>query len=265
MLEEGHKQFAAFKKKLKAHEPVFGLVMQSTMTAVAEIVARTGDDFAWIDMEHTAMTFGDVEHLIIAMENCGGVPLVRVRHNEANCIGQVLDMGARIVNVPHVDTVEDARRAVRGARYYPLGRKGYATCSRSTSQGRERLDIAAMKEKNEAAMLMVQIESEEAVRNIAEIAAVDGVDILFVGCGDLGQDMGISLDPGHPKLREALARVSKALKRTGKTGGIMVSDPSTVHSYCNQGFNLICCGVDTMVFKNAAESLLVRFGNGEGG
>jgi 2-keto-3-deoxy-L-rhamnonate aldolase RhmA len=265
MLENMCRQFAAFQERLKAHQPVFGLVMQSTMTASAEIVSQAGYDFAWIDMEHTTMTFGDVERLVIAVENRGGVPLVRVRQNEANGIGQVLDMGARIVSVPHVDTVDEARRAVQGAKYYPLGRRGFATCSRSTRQGMHRLDMAAMQDRNEAAMLMVQIESEKAVRNAAEIAAVEGVDILFVGCADLGQDMGISHDPGHPKLREALAHVSKAIKKTGKIGGIIVSDPSVVPSYCDQGFNLICCGVDTMVFKNAAESLLARFRNGESG
>jgi 2-keto-3-deoxy-L-rhamnonate aldolase RhmA len=259
MLDRVRERFAAFQGKLSAPEPVLGLVIQSAMTSAAEIVARAGYDFAWIDMEHTALTFGDVERLILALENCGCVPLVRVRNNEANCIGQALDLGGRIVDVPHVDTAEDARRAVRGAKYYPLGRRGYATCTRSTGLGAERLDRAAMREKNDSALLMVQIESEEAVRNAAEIAAVKGVDLLYVGYADLSQDLGISPDPAHPKLREAVATVSMALKTSGKIGGIMVSDPAELASYCAMGFHLICCGIETMVFRNAAQSLLARY------
>ena len=208
------------------------------------------------------MTFADVEQIIIALENSGSVPLVRVRENDANCIGQVLDMGARIVAVPHVDNAADARRAVQSAKYYPLGRRGYSTCNRSTRQGMQRLDLATMKEQNASTMLMVQIESEEAVRNAAEIAGVEGIAILFIGSADLSQDMGISPDLAS-EMQAAVATVSKAIKAAGKIGGLTVSDPSSVASYSDLGFNLICCGLDTLVFKNAAVSLLNQFRTGK--
>ncbi|MCE5252157.1 hypothetical protein LLG96_18300 [bacterium] len=263
MLNPKREHFMNFREKLRSHDPVFGLVMQGTMTSWAEIIALTGFDFVWIDMEHTAMTFSEVEHLIITLENYGCVPLVRVRRNEANCTGQVLDMGARIVNIPHVDTVEDALEAVRNARYFPLGRRGYSTCSRSTLQGKQRLDTSLMAEKNDETMLMVQIESGEAVRNVDDIAAVEGVDILFIGSSDLSQDMGITPDPRHPKLEEAVHTVSRAIKQHGKIGAFIVPDPSRVPYYCDLGFNLIICGMDTAMFRSAAETLLARFKPGD--
>ena len=245
-----------FKQTLAGREPVFGLVMQSTMIASAEIVALAGYDFAWLDMEHTAMTFRDVEHLVIALENYGCVPLVRVAANEPNCIGQALDLGVRVVNVPHVDSVEDACRAVR-AQVRPVGPPRLCHVSRSTGQGTQRLDAAAMRQKNEETMLMVQIESREGVRNVAEIAAVEGINLLFVGQADLGQDLGVP--PDHPKLHEALAAVGRAIRAAGKNGGLIVSDPSKLAACRQLGFDLICCGLDTMIFRNAAESLLARF------
>jgi 2-keto-3-deoxy-L-rhamnonate aldolase RhmA len=251
--------FIHFREKLAAGAPLFGLVLQNPVTAFAELIALSGFDFAWIDMEHTAMSFQDIERMIIALELHGCIPLVRVRENEPNQIGQVLDMGARIVNIPHVDTAGDARRAVYGAKYYPLGRRGYATVSRSTRHGMANLDIEMMREKNERTLLMVQIESEEAVRNAEEIAGVEGVDVVFIGYADLSQDMGINPDPLHPRCEEAAMRVGRALKRTGKPGAFFVSDPGRVPFYRDMGFTMISCGIDTLLLKNAAEKLIALY------
>jgi 4-hydroxy-2-oxoheptanedioate aldolase len=263
MLDNKRELFLRFKQQLSEKKTAFGLITQSPDTAWAEIIALTGFDFAWIDMEHTARTFGEVQHLIVALENYGCIPFVRVRQNEPNCIGQVLDMGARVAIVPHVDTVDDALRAVHGAKYYPLGRRGYATCSRSTRHGIQKLNIDSMQEKNDETMLMVLIESEQAVRNVEDIAAVDGIDILFVGYADLTQDMGLSPDTNHPRLTEAVEKVGKALNHSGKIGAFSVSDPSRVPYYRDLGFYIICCGMDTMLLKNAAETTFARFKAGE--
>ena len=252
-----------FKKKLQSGKPVFGLVIQNPVIACAEVIALAGFDFCWIDMEHSAMSFHDVEKLILALEFNGCVPLVRVRSNNINFIGQVLDMGARIVAVPHVDTAEEAREAVKGAKYYPLGRRGYATYTRSTSQGDMKLDIDLMKTKNEETMLLVLIESEEAVKNVEEIARVDGVDILFVGFADLSQDMGITPDFSNPKLLEAVGTVGKALETSGKTGAFFVSEPDKISQYREMGFSMMVCGVDTMLLKKAAVGLMERIKTSE--
>ena len=259
MSNRSNEYFNKFHKKLEEGKPVFGLVIHNPDTTVAEIVALAGFDFCWIDMEHTALSLQDVEKLIIALELHGCVPLVRVRTNDANAIGQVLDMGARIVAVPHVDTVEDAQKAVYGAKYYPLGRRGYATCSRSTLQGNLKLDNDLMQIKNDETMLLVLIESVEAVRNAHAIASEDGVDILFIGYADLSQDMGITPDTNNPKLQKAVRTVSDAIIKSGKIGSFIVTDPKKIDNYSNMGFNLMICGLDIMLLKNGATDLMKRF------
>ena len=259
MLRDTTETYLAFRKRLSMKKPVFGMALTGPGTAFAEIVAHAGFDFAWIDMEHTTLSLAEVEHLIITLENRECIPLVRVRRNEPNCIGQTLDMGALIVNIHHVDTVEDAGKAVYGAKYYPVGRRGYSTFNRSTSQGSDRLNIAYMSRKNDETMLMVQIESEEAVNNANEIAAVDGVDALFVGYADLCQDMGIDPDPNHPRCKEAIREVGEALKKTGKFGAFITGNPDEMDYYHDLGYDIICCGLDTRTMKTAVEGIYEKF------
>lgn len=258
MLNRSDESFLTFKKLLYDRETVYGLVIQNPEASWAEIIAMIGFDFAWIDMEHTNMTFHDVEKLVITLEHHGCIPLVRVRSNDLNTIGQILDLGARIVDIPHIDTAEGARKAVFSAKYYPLGRRGYAGVTRSTHHGIRRLDLAYMEKKNNETMLMVQIESEEAVRNAEEIALVDGVDIIFVGWSDLCQDMGVIADPAHPRCVEAVETVSRALKKSGKIGALVVPDPDKIRHYGELGFTMIIAGHETPLFRNAAEALIRR-------
>ncbi|MBN1292793.1 MAG: hypothetical protein JXB48_13210 [Candidatus Latescibacteria bacterium] len=259
MLNKSSEMLINLKSKLAEGKPVYGIVLTSAATAFAEIAGLTGYDYAWIDMEHTSLDFKDVEQLIITLENTGCVPLVRVRFNESNSIGQVLDMGAGIVSIPHIDTIEDAKYAVRSAKYFPLGRRGYASSSRSTGHGIIKLDTTLMAKKNEETMLMVLIESEVAVANVDKIVQIDGVDAAFVGYADLCQDMGISPDPNHPKCADALKKVGEALKKAGKIGALVVPDPSTVRYYHKIGFSMILCGLDTRIMKTGAETLLKSY------
>ena len=256
MLNKSSERIINLKKKLAEGKPVFGICLTSEATAWAEIAGLTGYDYAWIDMEHTSLDLKAVEQLIITLENTGCVPLVRVRHNESNSIGQVLDMGAGIVSIPHVDTVEDALYAVKSAKYYPLGRRGYASSTRSTGQGIHRLNTTLMAKKNDETMLMVLIESEQAVANVDNIVRIDGVDAAFVGYADLCQDMGISPDPNHPRCADALEKVGVALKKAGKIGAIIVSDPTKVGFYQEMGYSIVLCGLDTGIMRSGAEAML---------
>lgn len=255
MLNHADEAYARFRERLAKRKPVFGIALTTAETAFAEIAAETGFDFAWIETEHTTISLAEVEHLVIALENRGCVPLVRVRTNEPNIIGQTLDMGARIVNIPHVDTVDEARQAVAAAKYYPMGRRGYASTTRSTRRGFDRLDIPFMTRKNAETMLMVQIESVKAVENADAIAALDGVDALFVGYADLCQDMGIAPDPKHPDCAHAIRDVGAAIRRHGKQGMFIAADPADIPYYADLGFRMIVAGMDTRLFGNAAAAV----------
>jgi 2-keto-3-deoxy-L-rhamnonate aldolase RhmA len=112
-----------------------------------------------------------------------------------------------------------------------------------------------MKERNKQTMLMVQIESIEAVGNAEAVAQVEGVDALFVGYADLCQNMGIDPDPRHPRCAEAISHVGNAIGKTGKTGALSVSDPERIPLYRDLGFTLFVCGIDTIIMKNAMVQL----------
>jgi len=259
MLNDSTDTFLRFKNRLNGKGTVYGLAVTVPGAAFCEITANAGYDFVWIETEHTTLTLPEVETMIVACENRGCIPLVRVRNNEPNTIGQVLDMGAKIVNIPHVDTVDDALRAVEAAKYYPLGRRGYATMTRSTNQGSDRLDLGLMQRKNEETMLMVQIESVAAVENVDAIAELDGVDALFVGYADLCQDMGLAPDPNHPRCAEAIECVGQAIKQTGKHGMFIVSGPEALPHYRALGFDMILCGMDSRIFAAGARAVRESF------
>jgi len=249
----------SLRERLAEGRAALGVVLRGVDTAVAELVGLVGFDFAWIDMEHSAMGFRDVEHLVLALDNRGCVPVVRVRHNEPNAIGQALDLGAEVVVVPHVDTAADAARAVAGAKYFPVGHRGFSSAGRSNRQGMDAITPEAMDGQNRRSMLMVQIESRAAVAGVDEIAAVDGVDILFLGLGDLCQDLGVPGRADDPRCRRAAEAVSRAARATGRIAATVLGDPADLDRWTGLGFRLFCCGVDVLLMRDALTDRLDAF------
>ena len=245
-----------FRNKLLSGKPVFGVVLKTPEIAFAELAGLTGFDFAWIDMEHSALNIREVETLVVTLENQGCASLVRLSENNPNLIGQVLDTGALMIDVPHVETQEDAEKVVLGAKYHPRGQRGFSSSSRITRQGLGRLDGARMAEENARNMVMAQIESKTAVENVSRIAGVDGIDILFLGLGDLSQDLGVPGEFRHPLLRDQVERFSKAVCPTGKILATIVPDPNDLEAYFRLGFRLFTCGTDIGLLGDALRTRL---------
>ncbi len=255
----GKDKTAVIRERLAAKKTVLGCSITQPSIAMAEIIALAGFHFTWIETEHTTLSLHEVETLILASENAGSAPIVRVRNNNENEIGQALDMGAGGVIVPHVDTVGDALKAVGGAKYYPTGRRGFASTTRSTAQGWKPLTTSRMTALNSSTLLVVQIESLEAVKNADAIAAVEGVDMLFVGYADLCQDMGIDPDPTHPDCAAAIETVGNAIRNHGKYGAMITGDPATAALYHELGFDCILAGMDIRLFADNARSIISKF------
>jgi 2-keto-3-deoxy-L-rhamnonate aldolase RhmA len=247
------------KKRLLGGEVLFGVVIRSVDIAVAELVALVGFDFGWIDMEHSTLSFSEVAPLIIALENRDCVPVVRVPSTDANSIGKPLDLGAGVVVVPHVDTAAAAEHVVRSAKYFPRGMRGYASCSRSNRQGMEALDEATMRRMNDENMIAVQIESRMGIENVDEIARVDGVDVIFLGLGDLSQDLGVPGQLGHQMCREAIEAVSEAARRNHKIAAASITKVEALHHFVSKGFTMVTCGVDTLLMRDSLKDRLLRF------
>jgi 2-dehydro-3-deoxyglucarate aldolase/4-hydroxy-2-oxoheptanedioate aldolase len=145
---------------------------------------------------------------------------------------------------------------VHGAKYFPMGRRGFSSCSRANRQGIDALSLETMRRINGENLVMVQVESKKGMENVREIAQVDGIDILFLGLGDLSQDFGIPGQFGHPKIMGAIREFSGAVSEAGKTAGAPVSDPERIDEFVRLGFRLFSCGVDVILFKNALQHLI---------
>ena len=180
---------------------------------IVEIIGLAGFDAAFIDMEHTSFDLRDIQLMVMAAERAGVTPIVRTPGFDPAFILRLLDMGVQGIQVPHVSTAETAREAVKAVRYPPQGERGMAAASRAADYGKTRL-LDHMTASNKEITLACMIEDVEAIDNIDQIAATEGVDLLAVGPSDLSRSLGVSGQPDHPKLVAAIDRVREAVRKS---------------------------------------------------
>ena len=216
--------------------------------AVALLAAEAGAEWAVFDMEHTGWGFDTIRRLVAAARTTTLAPLVRVPANERHFIGRALDIGASGVLVPMVHTRADALAAVSAALYPPDGDRGAAFTM--AHDGYTDGDVAAkMRQANENVLVVAMIESAEAVENAPAIAAVDGVDVLWVGQFDLTSALGVPGQTDHPDYVAAVERVMGACRAHGKAPGIMAPGLESVGPLVAQGFRFIAYWRDAWIFK----------------
>ena len=211
-------------------------------SVTAEIAGLAGFDWVLIDTEHGT---GDLDALVgqlQAVSATPAVPIVRIAWNDPPRYKRVLDMGAMGVMAPYVNTAEEARQAASSMRYPPAGIRGVAKLNRGSSFGADfdRYFTTA----NDGLLTVVQIESPDAVANAEKIAAVDGVDVLFIGPLDLSVNLGIPQQFDHPKFKAALEKVAKAARGAGKAAGILLLSEDQVEEVKAAGFTFVALGSD---------------------
>ena len=239
-----------------------GTWIQVGHPAVAEIFAEAGFDWIAADCEHSDIGLPEFTALARAMHGRGPAPFVRVRENAALDIRQALDMGAAGVIVPLVNSADEARRAVRAAKYPPLGERGYAF-SRANAHGRDFDAYSAG--ANDRTAVVVMIESRTAVENIDEILDVDGVDGVFIGPYDMSGSYGVAGDTRGRVVTQACERVLKAAEAAGKSAGlhVVLPDAEAIREAVAQGFTFIALGLDTVFLdRGAREALAAARGEG---
>jgi 2-keto-3-deoxy-L-rhamnonate aldolase RhmA len=182
----------------------------------------------------------------------GPVPMIRVRENDTLVIRQALDMGAMGVIVPLVSTAEEARKAVSAAKYPPQGERGFCF-SRMNNYGDNFSEY--LQTANDDIAVVVMIESKEAIANIDDILAVDGVDGVFIGPYDLSGSYGIPGQTSHKLVQDGCTRVLEACKSAGKAAGLHVVIPTeeSIKKAVNDGFTFIAVGVDTVFLNEASK------------
>jgi 2-keto-3-deoxy-L-rhamnonate aldolase RhmA len=245
------------KARIKKGEAVNGCWLNLGNATTAEIVASAGFDWVLIDLEHGA---GD-EQLVLsqlqAIEHSNAAAFVRVESNGRQRIHRVLDFGSEGIMCPHINDGSEAKAMVEGLRYPPHGSRGVAKMVRATQFGKE--FAGYYQNANETIVGLAQVESKEALNNLDAIAAVDGIDVLFIGPADLTMDLGIFGEFDNPVFIDAVKATVAAAQKAQKATGILLFNPDDYQKYFNLGIRVIACGSDSGFVvagsKNVADKL----------
>lgn len=237
------------KAALRAGTPQYGIWLNTGSPVVAELAGHVGFDWCLIDGEHGPNSVTELVSQLQALQSTGTPAIFRLATPEPWLVKQVLDMGCQTIMAPTVDTPLQAQALADMMRYPPLGKRGLgAALARATCFGAQAdyLDNA-----DDEVCLIVQIESRQAVDNIEAIAAIDGVDGLFVGPADLAADLGHTRDGNHPEVQAVITDALKRIAATGKSAGILSFDPGNASRYTGLGVTLMGIGGDVALFGAA--------------
>ncbi len=244
----------ALRPRILAGEILFGLFVDLDSPVSAEICGRAGYDWLVIDLEHGAASEASLLAHLHAVETTPAATIVRPQSGERLRIGRALDLGADGIMIPQSQSAADARVAARHLHYPPAGDRGIALRTRGAKLGAVgHGDVGAV---NDGIVGIVQIESPGAVAEADEIAAIVGVDVLFVGPADLSHTLGVPGQFTSDTYRGALRAVVAAADAHGKAAGILVYDPGTVPGLLEMGFRFIGIGADGAFVADAARAAL---------
>jgi len=208
------------KEKILRGEPALGCSVMFPSPQVVEMLGFAGFDWVLIDCEHGSIGPADVELMAMACDAAGITPIARPKTNATSDIQSVMDRGVMGVQVPHVNTAEDARRVVSAVKFGPGAGRGLAAGTRPDSWGLGARMPDFTARANAQSLVCVQLEHESALRNLDAILAVDGIDVFFIGPSDLSQSMGFPGDPKAPPVAKAIGQALAAIVAAGRTPGM---------------------------------------------
>ena len=238
--------------KLRGGEVSLGAFLSTGYPVNAEVVGQAGFDFVVIDLEHGMGSERDVLGQLFALEATPTAAVIRVESHMRQRTHRILDLGAHGIMFPRVESAAEARACVEAMRYPPDGERGVATMVRASGYGARYADYRD--ESKHTLLSILQIESAEGVRNVEEIAAVDGVDVLFIGPMDLSTSLGVFRQYDHPLFVDAVAKTIEAAQRHGRTLGILLGTPADYRKYYDLGFRFMMYGTDVMFLRDAAQA-----------
>jgi 4-hydroxy-2-oxoheptanedioate aldolase len=212
------------KQKLREGKAVFGAMITFPSPPIVEMLGYMGFDWVLIDNEHGSITVDTAEDMIRAGELTGVAPIVRPVANKPEVIAPFLDRGAWGVQVPHVNTREEAEAAVAACKYVPEGQRGIFSRGRPAEYGMGGTTPHYVKAANAQTLVCLMLEEVEAIRNIDEIVKVKGVDVLFIGSGDLSQSMGYPGQQTHPEVQALMEDGVKRIRNAGIVAGVSCPD-----------------------------------------
>ena len=246
-----------FRTALAQCQPQVGLWLSMADPYLAEAAATTGYDWLLIDGEHAPNDLRRTLAALQAVAPHAAQPVVRVVEGSTALIKQMLDIGAKTLLVPMVDTADQARAIVAATRYPPRGVRGVGSAVGRASQWSARTDYLAI--ADDEVCLLVQAETTTALGNLQAICAVDGIHGVFIGPADLAASMGHRGNPGHPEVQAAIEEAMKTIIASGKAAGTLTSDPVLAQRYLDMGCTFVAVGVDVLLFVQAARRLRTQF------
>lgn len=245
-----------FKQALAERRKQIGFWLGLADPYSAEICAGAGFDWVVIDGEHGPQ---DLRTIVAQLQAVAGYPtchaVVRTPSSDAVTLKQYLDLGAQTILVPMVDTAEQAQAVVRACRYPPAGIRGIGT-ARASRWGRY---SDYLHTSNDQLCLLVQAETKEALAQLEAIAAVEGIDGVFVGPADLAASLGYLGQPSHPVVQEAVLDAFGRILAAGKAPGVLTRDEALARRYLDAGAVYVAVGVDTLLLAQHTSALAARF------
>ena len=236
----------ATKAKLKSGEPVFGCFLRYPDAGVVEVLGLQGWDFIVFDAEHGVIEPRDCEDMVRAAELRSVTPIIRVTTNSPPTILRFLDTGAQGLHVPWVNSAAEAQQAVRSVKYGPLGARGLAAV-RAADYAQTIPLSEYVKQANAETLVVVQVETVEAIERLSEIVAVEGLDVIFIGPTDLSHSLGVPGNPKYPKVEAAMQRIAETVLASNIALGIMVSDAPSARAWRARGARYITVSFESLL------------------
>lgn len=245
-----------FRRRLLAGDTLIGSWCALASPISTEILGLAGFDWLVLDGEHAPNDITTFVPQLMALKGSQSAAVVRPPCNEPVIIKRLLDIGFSNLLVPFVETQEEAQRAVASTRYPPAGIRGVSVSHRSNMYG-TLPDYNQQIDDN--ITVLVQIETQQAVDNIDAIAAVEGVDGIFVGPGDLSAALGYLGQPAHPEVLKVIKHIFERASAAGKPSGILAPVEADARRYLEWGATFVAVGSDVGMFRNASQALCDKF------
>lgn len=244
-----------FKHAIRDMKPQVGLWSSLCNYIASEAVAHSGFDWILLDTEHSPNELPMVHTQLMSLVGGTATPIVRPAWNDMVLIKRFLDVGAQTLLLPYVQNADEAKNAVRYTRYPPAGVRGVSGMSRATGYGRYKDYV---KRVHDELCVLVQVETRAAMSQIEAIAAVEGVDGVFIGPNDLAADMGYLGNWQHPEVWKVMEEAAKRIRKAGKAPGILVGEADGKRCF-DMGYVFVAVGADTALLARGADALAAKF------
>jgi 2-dehydro-3-deoxyglucarate aldolase len=249
----------SFRRDLRAGQQLIGCWCSLANPITTEILGVAGFDWLLLDGEHAPNDVSTFIPQLMALKDSRSAPVVRPPWNDAVIIKRLLDSGFYNFLIPFVESGEQARAAVAATRYPPQGIRGVSMSQRSNRYGTA---PDYFKQVNDNICVLVQIESRAGVEAVDDIAAVDGVDGVFIGPADLSAALGYFAQPNHPEVQKVMRHLFDRTKAHGKAVGILAGVNEDAQRYIDMGMHFVAVGSDQALFRSATQALRDRFMKG---